>query len=105
MAKNPIQRMLDVTYGTARLLEGASTLVRARDANICPQQLQALYPDLKRLEVSEIRAFTDVSAKFFSGELRVSRKIFGKEMRRHNTTSPASASPSGLPTATVPFTV
>lgn len=81
MARNPIQRVIDATCGTARLLEGASTLVRARDANITPVQLQAIFPDLKRLKVGEIEAFTDISAKFFSGELRVSRSVFGKEMR------------------------
>ncbi|MFS8974497.1 hypothetical protein PO002_08310 [Cupriavidus necator] len=81
--------------GTARLLEGASTLVRAKEAGVSVRQLRAVFPDLKSLSDDQINNFTDVSQKFFNGELRVSGTVFNKEMRKEKAIRSAADSRKG----------
>lgn len=83
--------------GTARLLEGASILVRAKEAEVSVRQLRAVFPDLKSLSDDQINNFTDVSQKFFNGELRVSGTVFNKEMRKKKATQSAVESRQGAP--------
>jgi hypothetical protein len=56
--------------GTARLLEGFSTLSRADKAGVSPQQMRAVFSDLKGHSDEQIRGFVGIGQKLVSGEAR-----------------------------------
>lgn len=74
-----LQTVRDVVsnpMGTARLLEGFSTLRRAEEARITPAQLRVLYPDLARCTDTDVQSFMKVGHMLTSGELRLPGQAF-----------------------------
>ncbi|MGF6492083.1 hypothetical protein ABIE56_000236 [Luteibacter sp. 621] len=75
------QTMRDVVsnpMGTARLLEGFSTLRRAAQAGITPGQLRVLYQDLARCSEADVQGFMRVGELLVAGELRLRGQAFGE---------------------------
>jgi hypothetical protein len=74
-----LQTVRDVVsnpMGTARLLEGFSTLRRAEEARITPSQLRVLYPDLARCTDADVQGFMKVGHMLTCGELRLPGRAF-----------------------------
>jgi hypothetical protein len=61
---------LSTPLGTARLLEGFSTLNRADKANVTPEQMRAIFKDLKGRSDDHIRGFLEISQDLVSGNAR-----------------------------------
>jgi hypothetical protein len=67
---NTIYDSLSNPLGTARLLEGFSTLNRADKAGVTPQQMRAIFTDLKGRSDDQIRGFVEISQDLVSGKAR-----------------------------------
>lgn len=68
-------------FGTARLIEGYSTLSRAKAANITNDQLRSLYPDLQKATDAKIDGFVELGNELVKGEVRCTGSAFPKEKR------------------------
>lgn len=69
-------------FGTARLVEGYSTLSRAKVANITNDQLRTLYPDLKKATDAEIEGFVGLGNKLVKGNVRCKGSAFPKDRKK-----------------------
>lgn len=67
---NTVLDSLSNPLGTARLLEGFSTLNRADKAGVTPQQMRAVFTDLKDRSDDQIRGFVEISQDLVSGKAR-----------------------------------
>ena len=76
MALNVLRDVVSNPMGTARLLEGFSTLRRAEAAGISVPQLRALYPDLALCSDADIHGFTKVAGLLSIGKLRLCGRLF-----------------------------
>jgi len=77
-------------FGTARLIEGHSTLSRAKAANITNDQLRDLYPDLQKATDAEIDGFVRLGNKFVKGEVRCKGSAFPKEKNVKSSFKPTN---------------
>ena len=83
MSLDTVKQVVTNPFGTARLIEGHSTLSRAKGANITNDQLRELYPDLRDTTDAEINGFVDLGNKFVKGEARCNGSAFPKERRQN----------------------
>ncbi|HAS6902112.1 TPA: hypothetical protein I7286_18965 [Vibrio parahaemolyticus] len=77
-------------FGTARLVEGYSTLNRAKAANITNDQLRALYPDLQKATDNQIDGFVKMGNLFVGGEVRCQGSAFPKEPNANSNFDPVN---------------
>ena len=77
-------------FGTARLIEGHSTLSRAKAANITNDQLRDLYPDLQKATDAEIDGFVELGNKFVKNKVRCKGSAFLKEKKVKSNLKPAN---------------
>lgn len=71
--------------GTARLLEGFSTLRRADEAGISPAQMRVLFPDLAACTDADVRGFINIGTMLTRGDLRLQGRAF--DGARHPATA------------------
>lgn len=81
-------------FGTARLVEGHSTLSRAKATNITNDQLRTLYPDLQKATDAEIDGFVKLGNKFVKNEVRCKGSAFPKEKKVKSNLKPANQNQS-----------
>ncbi|EGQ8011598.1 hypothetical protein QX216_09400 [Vibrio parahaemolyticus] len=79
-------------FGTARLVEGYSTLNRAKDANITNDQLRALYPDLQIATDNQINGFVELGNLFVGGQVRCQGSAFPREQNTNSNFDPVNQS-------------
>lgn len=88
MVMNTLLDTVRAPMGTARLLEGHSTLQRARDANLTCEQIRTVFPDVADCADEAILGFVEIGHRLITGDARFKGKAFTAP------NSPASADPS-----------
>ncbi|GAB0079414.1 hypothetical protein TOC8171_48200 [Pseudomonas syringae] len=76
MIVNTLIDTVRAPMGTARLLEGHSTLQRARDANLTCDQIRTVFPDVADCADEAILGFVEIGRRLIAGEARFKGKAF-----------------------------
>lgn len=92
MSFETVKQVFTNPFGTARLLEGHSTLSRAKTASITNEQLRELYPDLQKATDAEINGFVSLGNKFVKGDVRCKGSAFPKEKKTNTSLNSANQS-------------
>lgn len=92
MSLETVKQVFTNPLGTARLLEGHSTLSRAKAAKITNEQLRELYPDLQKATDAEINGFVSLGNKFVKGDVRCKGSAFPKEKKTNTNLNSANQS-------------
>lgn len=92
MPLETVKQVFTNPFGTARLLEGHSTISRAKAASISNNQLRELYPDLQKATDAEIDGFVSLGNKFVKGEVRCKGTAFPKDKKMNSNLDPANQS-------------
>lgn len=75
---NTVLDSLSNPLGTARLLEGFSTLNRADKARVTPEQMREIFTDLKGRSDDQIRGFVEIAQDLVKGKARFEGKAMPK---------------------------
>lgn len=86
MTIRTITDVLTSPLGTARLLEGFSTLNRANKAGLRPAQMRAVFTDLADCSDDQITGFVQIGGMLVRGEARFSGKAL--QPQGQNISSP-----------------
>ncbi|PIB16938.1 hypothetical protein [Vibrio rotiferianus] len=70
-------------FGMARLLEGYSTIKRARDANLTDEQIRQVFPDTQKFDSKELDGFMAVGGALVRGGMLVLREVPSVESQNH----------------------
>lgn len=81
MIRQTIGDVFTAPLGTARLLEGSSTLRRAKEAGLTYAQTCRVFPDAQRYTAEELDAFVLIAGDLVSGEVRFTGDIFEARAR------------------------
>lgn len=92
MSLETVKQVLTNPFGTARLLEGFSTLSRGKAAGITNEQLRKLYPDLQNATDAEINGFVSLGNKLVKGEASCKGTVFPKEKKTNSNLNSANQS-------------
>lgn len=76
MVMNTLLDTVRAPMGTARLLEGHSTLQRARDANLTCEQIRTVFPDVADCTDEAILGFVEIGHRLITGDARFKGKAF-----------------------------
>lgn len=74
-----IKDVISEPTGMARLVEGMSSLNRARDAELTNDQIRKVYTDLSDVSDDQLNGFISVGNMFISGEVRCKGKAFNNK--------------------------